>query len=59
MKRTATDTEGAPDGFQQLAAMLAGELKAPMGEHGADLRQQLPSGEAPIAAVPNGGFGGG
>ncbi|HEV2364113.1 MAG TPA: hypothetical protein VGS12_07955 [Caulobacteraceae bacterium] len=32
MTTTATDTEAAPDGFQQLGAMLAGKLKAPMGE---------------------------
>ena len=32
MTKMATDTESAPDGFQQLGAMLAGELKAPMGE---------------------------
>ena len=32
MTKTATDTESAPDGFQQLGAMLAGELKVPMGE---------------------------
>jgi uncharacterized protein (TIGR00369 family) len=28
----AADTEAAPDGLQQLQAMLAGDLKAPMGE---------------------------
>jgi uncharacterized protein (TIGR00369 family) len=28
----ADDSEDAPDGFQQLRAMLAGDLKAPMGE---------------------------
>lgn len=28
----ADDTGGAPDGLQQLRAMLAGDLRAPMGE---------------------------
>ena len=28
----AVDIDDAPDGFQQLRAMLAGDLKAPMGE---------------------------
>jgi uncharacterized protein (TIGR00369 family) len=28
----ADELDGAPDGLQQLRAMLAGELKAPMGE---------------------------
>ena len=32
MKAMAAEIEDAPDGFQQLRAMLTGELKAPMGE---------------------------
>ena len=32
VKMTATDAEAEPDGFQQLSAMLTGELSAPMGE---------------------------
>ena len=32
MNAVAADIDDAPDGFQQLRAMLAGDLKAPMGE---------------------------
>lgn len=32
MTAVADEIDGAPDGFQQLLAMLSGDLKAPMGE---------------------------
>jgi len=53
VKTTATDTESAPDGFQQLRAMLAGELKAPMGEKLGFTLVELERGRAVFEGTPD------
>ena len=53
VSRTATDTDGAPDGFQQLGAMLAGERRAPMGDRLGFNLVELERGRAVFAATPD------
>lgn len=49
----AADTEAAPDGFQQLGAMLAGELKAPMAEKLGFTLVELERGRAVFEGTPD------
>jgi uncharacterized protein (TIGR00369 family) len=53
VSETATDTESAPDGFQQLGAMLAGELRAPMGEKLGFNLVELERGRVVFAGTPD------
>jgi uncharacterized protein (TIGR00369 family) len=50
---TATDTASAPDGFQQLGAMLAGDLRAPMAEKLGFNLVELERGRVVFAATPD------
>jgi uncharacterized protein (TIGR00369 family) len=49
----ATDTAAAPDGFQQLGAMLSGELKVPIGEKLGFTLVELERGRAVFEATPD------
>lgn len=53
MRDTATDAASAPDGFQQLGAMLAGELRAPMGDKLGFNLVELERGRVVFAATPD------
>lgn len=49
----AAEIEDAPDGFQQLRAMLSGELKVPMGETLGFRLVEVERGQAVFEGVPD------
>jgi uncharacterized protein (TIGR00369 family) len=53
VKAVADSIEGSPDGFQQLSAMLAGDLKAPMGEKLGFKLVELERGHAVFEGAPD------
>jgi uncharacterized protein (TIGR00369 family) len=53
VSETAIDTVSAPDGFQQLGAMLAGDLRAPMAEKLGFNLVEFERGRVVFAATPD------